>query len=158
MNTSTARKSNPHLRIVRASASKPSTPPAPLGVVEQVRQAFRPANRLATFVGFLLGGFVPLATYVVAHYEHDLSRPLYAQLTTLLVFGGLFYSARTVFAWGNLAFRAPIKAIGFVVLIEGVMVSSATPWLRVAALAYLVMINGIATGVTLSLDRTKRSR
>jgi hypothetical protein len=94
----------------------------------------------------LLGGFVPLASYFVAHYEvkgYDL--PL------LLVLGGLLYSAKTVWQWGVLAFNCKYKATGFVLLVEGVMVLSHIPWLNVLALAYLVLINAVATGCSLAL-------
>ncbi len=41
-----------------------------IGVVQQVKLALKPANRLATIIGFLLGGFVPLACYWISHHEH----------------------------------------------------------------------------------------
>jgi hypothetical protein len=75
---------------------------------------------------------------------------LYAQLSTYLVLGGLVYSAKTVYDWGSLAFKLPIKAVGFVVLLEGVMVTAKTPWLGVVALVYLIVINGVATACTLA--------
>jgi VIT1/CCC1 family predicted Fe2+/Mn2+ transporter len=128
---------------------------SPLGVVDQVSASLRPRARLATLLGFALGGFVPLASYVVAHSEIDPAVSLYAQVTTLLVLGGLLYSAKTVYAWGKLAFRAPAKAAGFVVLLEGVMVFAHTQWLSIAALAYLMAINGLATGCNLALDRKR---
>jgi hypothetical protein len=59
-------------------------------------------------LGFALGGFVPLASYVVAHYEIDPAVAVYQQITTLLVLGGLLYSGKTVYAWGKLALRAPL--------------------------------------------------
>lgn len=128
--------------------------PRRLGVVGQVRAALSPANRLASALGFLLGGFVPAATYVVAHRELA-AGALWAQLGTYLVAGGLLYSARTVFDWGTLAFGLRVKALGFVVLLEGVMVTAHTAWLAGAALGYLVAINGAATACKLSLgDRS----
>ena len=39
------------------------------------------------------------------------------------------------------------------VLVEGVMITSTTLWLSVAALCYLIVINGVATGVTLSIGK-----
>lgn len=158
-------KSSPRLRVV----STPSTPPAPktprkpaqsktpetMGVVDQVREALKPKTRLATFLGFLLGGFVPLASFVVAHYEVTMSKPLYSQLGMYLVLGGLIYSAKTVYSWGERAFNSPVKAVGFVVLLEGVMVGAQTPWLSFAALTYLVCVNGIATGCNLAVRADK---
>jgi uncharacterized membrane protein len=99
---------------------------------------------LATLVGCVLGGFVPLASYVLAHLPSP-STALWG-----LVVGGLLFSAKTVWQWGLLAFADPWKASGFVLLIEGVMVLSPVPWLAVTALALLVAINAIATGCTLA--------
>jgi VIT1/CCC1 family predicted Fe2+/Mn2+ transporter len=124
-----------------------------LGVVDQMRVAMHPEHRLATGMGFLLGGFVPIATYMVAHYEFNRAVPFYSQFVTLLILGGLGYSAKTVFDWARLAFAIPLKALGFVVLVEGVMTTSANHWLALAALGYLVAINGIATGTRLALHK-----
>lgn len=132
-------------------APRPTPRKAPIGVVDQVREACKPKNRLATVMGFLLGGVVPFASYVVAHHEVSNEKALYAQLGTYLVLGGLLYSAKTVYEWGKRAFVSPAKALGFVVLLEGVMVASLTTWLSVIALGYLVVINGVATGCTLSV-------
>jgi VIT1/CCC1 family predicted Fe2+/Mn2+ transporter len=121
---------------------KPKRAKKPLGVIAQVRRAFASGNRLAAVVGLLLGGFVPLAVYVVAHGESG-------ALARSLVAGGLVYSATTVFQWARLAFTSALKSAGFVVLLEGVMVTSNTHWLALAALAYLIAINGVATACTL---------
>lgn len=124
----------------------------PRGIVAQTRAALRPGNRLASALGAMLGSFVPLATWVLAHRELDASRPLWKQFGSLLVLGGLAYSATNVFSWGRLAFRSPVKAAGFVVLLEGVLVGSSTHWLSLAALAVLAGINAIATGAILSTE------
>lgn len=126
-----------------------------LGVVDQVVLALKPRNRLATAMGFLLGGIVPVATFLEAHYDLDKSAPLYAQIATYLVLGGLVFSAKTVFEWARLAFQNPHKALGFVVLLEGVMITSGVPILPLVLLAMLVAINGVATGCLLSLGRAK---
>lgn len=141
-------------------ASEPKAPrqkpaPKPLGVVDQVREALKPKARLATFLGFMLGGFVPLASFIVAHYEVSTAEG-YFQMGTLLVLGGLVYSAKTVFDWGRLAFTSGFKSLGFCVLMEGVMITSHTAWLSFLALGYLIGINGIATGVKLALAQGKR--
>jgi len=114
-----------------------------------VRTAIMPENALATAMGAILGGFVPLATFTVAHQELG-GTEWYLQPKLALVLGGLLYSAKTVVHWGHLAFRDRTKALGFVILLEGVMIFSATAWLSYFALALLVAINAIATGVTLS--------
>ncbi len=154
MNTNSAKK----LSVVSSTKSV-KAPRAPrvrktladLSIVDQVKEAMKPKARLATFLGFLLGGFVPSASYIVAHHELDHTKPLYFQPGLLLVLGGLLYSAKTVYEWGVNAFSNKMKALGFVVLLEGVMILSSTPAIAVAALIYLAMINGIATGCNLSL-------
>lgn len=124
----------------------------PRGIVAQTRAALRPGSRLATLLGATLGSFVPVATWVVAHREINAALPLWRQFGSLLVAGGLAYSATNVFSWGRLAFRSPVKAAGFVVLLEGVLVGSSTHWLSLAALAVLAGINAIATGAILSTE------
>jgi len=127
-----------------------------LSIVEQVRESLKPKARLATFLGFLLGGFVPTASYIVAHHELVSDKPLYFQPALLLVLGGLLYSAKTVYEWGCNAFSNKMKAFGFVVLLEGVMILSTTPAIAIMALLYLAMINGISTGCNLSLKSSSR--
>lgn len=125
-----------------------------MNLVAQVKRACASKNRLATLLGFLLGGFVPVAIYFTAHratFAWGLASPAPG-----LVLGGLVYSAQTVFQWGKLAFHNALKATGFCVLIEGVMVTSQIHWLSIAALIYLVCINGIATGVTISIGVQKK--
>lgn len=121
----------------------------PLGVIDQIRTALK--NPLATFAGFVLGGFVPVATFSVSHLDKTLNE----YVMWALVLGGLIYSALTVFTWAKNAFGHAVKAFGFVVLIEGVMTLSGLPELSYAALALLVLINGIATGATLSLKGSR---
>lgn len=144
-------------RAVRRPRRKaPALVPAPrlaadASVMAQIRAAAR--DRASFTVGALLGGFVPGAVWWLSHRELDPSRPPWLQLGSLLVLGGLLFSAGTVFSWGRRAFRSTWKALGFVVLVEGVMVLAVTEWLGLFALAYLVAINAVATGCNLSLDR-----
>lgn len=128
-----------------------------MGVVDQVVLAFNARNRLATVLGFIAGGIVPVATYVEAHSDLNDSLPLYSQAASFMVLGGLVFSAKTVFTWAKRAFRDGWKAAGFVVLLEGVMITSHVPVLPLVLLAILVAINGIATGCILSLDRANAS-
>ena len=112
------------------------------GVIAQVREAL--SNPVALVVGILLGGFIPLVTYTVSHHE------VRSPLTWTLILGGLAYSALTVFEWAKMAFNNTFKALGFVILLEGVMVMSTVEWVRIAALVYLIAINATATGCTLA--------
>jgi hypothetical protein len=109
------------------------------GILEQMREARR--HVLAAVVGALLGALVPIATYTVAHLELAGWR----DPRSTLVAAGLLFSAKTVWQWGRQAFACPWKATGFVLLTEGVMVTSGIQWLAQLALAYLIGINAIAT-------------
>jgi hypothetical protein len=119
-----------------------------LGILDQISLATRPVNRIAFLIGSILGAFVPLATYTVAHYEVADSNLKWA-----LVAGGLIYSAITVVQWGRIAFGMWAKSIGFVLLVEGTAVFSSTLALSIAAVTILASINAISTGYRLVADR-----
>lgn len=123
------------------------------GIVDQVRVALSREHRLATMIGALLGAVVPFATFCVAHRELDTAAP-WTDPRAALVVGGLIFSARTVYQWGQLALGSGLKAFGFTVLLEGIMVASAQPWLAIVALVYLCAINAVATGTTLARGAT----
>jgi hypothetical protein len=133
-------------RNARRSAPKTYDPST---IVGQVRIALKRENRLAAVLGGLLGAGVPVGSYQLAHHEIT-AAPLWTQLSAWLVLGGLVFSALTVFQWGKIAFVSPIKAVGFCVLLEGILVGSATPWLSFSALIYLCCINAVATGCNLA--------
>jgi hypothetical protein len=119
-----------------------------LGAIEQARKTFQPGNRLAAFVGFILGGFVPLASFTLIHFETAHHPALW-----ILVAGGLLYSALSVYGWAQEAFRYRAKAAGFVVLLEGTMSCSAVHWLSFAGLFILVAINGVSAAISLQQGR-----
>jgi hypothetical protein len=121
---------------------------AKAGILDQIAVAMEPKHRLALFIGSLLGGFVPIATFMLARYETQAT-----PLKWILVAGGLLYSALTVFRWGTIAFESRYKAVGFCVLIEGVAIFASTLIVALAALACLAFINGIATTSTLIVER-----
>lgn len=123
------------------------------GIVEMVRCAFHKKHRLAMSAGFVLGGWIPITTYSIIHWQAQSMRLLW-----LLVAGGLVYSALTVYQWAKLAFHQSLKAIGFAVLLEGAMTFVPDPWIGVPCLFLLVIINGLATGTTLALDHTQHCR
>jgi hypothetical protein len=115
------------------------------GILEQIHTARR--NPMAAMIGLLLGGGVPLAIYF---YAHELTT--WRDPRALIVVGGLLFSAKTVWQWGRLAFDCPYKATGYVLRMEGVMITSAQPLLSRLALAFLVGINAIATACTIARE------
>lgn len=122
-------------------------PSADRDVVGQIKLAF--AHPLPLVIGAMLGALVPIATYTVGHAE--LGEAGWASLPGAIVVGGLLFSAITVYKWGRRAFGGAVKAIGFVVLSEGVMSFSHTPWLSLVVLGFLVGINAVANGANLAV-------
>ncbi len=117
------------------------------GIVAMVRTAARKRNRIAMTAGFILGGWVPTVTYLICH-RHVQEFPI----LWLLVAGGLTYSAMTVFTWAKIAFKQPLKALGFVIILEGAMTFVPDLWIGLPSLALLIGINGLATGTNLALE------
>lgn len=143
----------PAIQPVSIRPAPQPRPAGPLSVVEQARRATRKTHRLAMACGAVLGAFVPGAIYWLAHTEAA-ARPL----LWALVAAGLAFSATTVYEFGRSAFQHTGKAVGFVVLVEGVMVASSTPWLALLALVLLVAINAVSTGCNLALEHAAYRR
>jgi hypothetical protein len=121
---------------------------AKLGVLDQLSVATQPQNRLALAAGGILGGLIPIASYIIAHYEASAT-----PVKWILVFAGMLYSGTSVYSWGSAAFHSQVKSLGFVVLIEGVSLFSNTFALSIAAVSVLVLINAASTGCNLLVDR-----
>ncbi len=81
-------------------------------------------------------GFLPIASFVMAHYESKENPLLWA-----LVAAALMFSAPTLADWAQKWSGNKYKAWGFTILLEGVMVASHTEWLSFAGLIILVAIN-----------------
>ena len=104
----------------------------------------RPHHKARTqqIIAGVAAGFLPVASYVIAHVEAPKQPALYA-----LVACALAYSAPTLAHWANKwageTGKPPVKAWGFTVLLEGVMVFSHLPALSLTGLAILVSINAV---------------
>lgn len=146
------------LRVVRDDGDRPSgtrrrVDLASMGVVGQVRVAFSAEHRLAATVGAVFGGFVPVAAYVMSHREVPTLAGWRLAVAVAIVAGGLVVSARTVYAWAAAAFADRVKAVGFTVLVEGVLTFAQHDALSLSALALVVVVNGVAAGCRLSSGR-----
>lgn len=105
--------------------------------------------RVALF-GAALGGFPPATAWLLTHEALPRlwgSWLCYALLP--VVAACLAFSVTTVWQWGSRSFHDRLKASCLVVALEGAMVLSPIPALSAVALAYLVVINAIATACTL---------
>jgi len=115
-------------------------------VIDQVKIAFS-VSAIGLCIGVVLGASVPLTTYFISHYEWREFWSIYS----LLVAGGLIFSANSVYFWTKSAFRSGIKALGFVVLTELGMIFSHIAWISLLGLSILIGINAIASGANLVL-------
>ena len=113
----------------------------------QLRAARR--KPIAAIIG-ATAGLVPVGVYEVGHYELTSWSPLECP-KAMIVYAGLLFSALTVLGWSTNMFGSRMKAIGFTLLLEGLMMTSSAAWLTAIALTYLVLINAVANGCRLAL-------
>jgi hypothetical protein len=116
-------------------------------VLSQIRSAFT-GHPLAFIVALPFGGFVPLAVWCLAHLE-----PLMWWHWSMIA-GGALFSSLTVITWGQTILSNSPKAIGFAILVEGVMLASKTQWLSISALTLLVVINATSCAVALAQEES----
>lgn len=140
-------------KAVKRNPARARRPIASRSVVAQVKSAFSRDNRVAAIIGGILGGSVPFGAYWLAHREIDWAASLWSQPKVLFLLGALLFSAKTVYQWGQQAFQDPWKAVGFVLVVEGIMVMSDTAWLASGFLAILIGVNFVATAATLANQR-----
>jgi hypothetical protein len=119
-----------------------------MDIVSQTELAF--AHKLPLMIGASIGGLVPIGTFTVGHSE--IADAGWLSVPGAIVAGGLLFSAITVYKWGERAFASGAKALGFVVLSEGIMSFSHTPWLSILMLSMLVLVNAIANGANLAMQ------
>lgn len=146
-----------------------------LPIIAQIQEAWK--NRAAFLAGIPFGAVTPSAIFYGVHFEvrpllmRVLSEatPWYEQVLLavlcLAVAGGLWVSAKTVYRWGQAGFRdggQPDngKALGTVILLEIWMTFASNIWFSAVLLAFLVVINGLATACNFALnakyDKPKR--
>ena len=139
-----------------------SVDPGDLDVLSQIRLTFSTKHALGAVVGCVLGSFVPFASFWLGHEEIRLANMFSmvwdakAILVAVLVCGGLVFSAKTVYDWARRAFHNGSKALGFTVLLEGVMLFANTMELSIVALVLLMSMNGIGTSVNLVCKKPEK--
>jgi hypothetical protein len=72
----------------------------------------------------------------------------------VIVYAGFLFSALTVLGWSANLFGSKVKALGFTLLLKGIMMASTAAWVTPIALTYLVLINAAASGCRLALRDT----
>lgn len=111
-----------------ASRKQPTAAPIKLNAAQK--------RTVGQFCAAVAAGFLPIASYVMAHIESAANPLLW-----VLVAAALSFSAPTLADWAKKWCGSPVKAWGFTILLEGVMVFSHTAWLSYAGLGILVAIN-----------------
>jgi VIT1/CCC1 family predicted Fe2+/Mn2+ transporter len=92
-------------------------------------------NKLAAFIGILVGAVIPVIIYRIAH-NHVAAAPA----LWMIVAGGLVFSGTSVYSWGLKLFGSWYKAGGFTVLLELTTVFI-HGWESYIALGVLIAIN-----------------
>src|SRR4051812_42704693 len=121
--------------------------PATTNPLAQLRAARR--KPVAAIIG-ATAGLVPVGVYEVGHHELTSWSPIECP-KAMIVYAGLLFSALTVLGWSTNMFGSKSKALGFTLLLEGIMMTSSAAWLTAIALTYLVLINAVANGCRLAL-------
>lgn len=114
-----------------------------MNILRQIRETWKAP--LAAWTGCIFGATVPVATYLVAHFEAASNPMLWG-----IVLGGLLVSAPTVYQWAEAAFQNRYKSVGFVLLLEGTMILSGIMVIALACLTLLVVINAVGAAACLA--------
>ena len=131
---------------------------ATVDVVTQLEIAFR--NPHAAAIGAVIGGLIPWFGRTLAHEipstwaggHHALALAM-----GVVVLGCASFSGISVYKFGRAAFKDKRKALGFVLALEGVMLVS-QGLTSAIALTVLVLINAVANGSVIALDRDATCR
>lgn len=105
-------------------------------------------DHLGAVLAAISAGFIPVASYLLAHVESDERPWLWG-----LVAAALAFSAPTMASWAQRWCDGVVKAWGFTILLEGVMIASDLSWLNRVGLAILLSINA-----AYAWERARRSR
>lgn len=140
-----------------------------ISITRQLSLACQKENRLSTGIAALMGFIVPLSVYSVTHElprVHSVEG-IGAKFLFLCVLGvaGCVFSAKSVYQWGKLVFNDTFKAIGFAILLEGILSASGivsdSLWFKVLgmiSLAYLMLINAINCGTNIIVQNKEYVR
>ena len=102
-------------------------------ILTQLRSLRR--NKLAAFIGILVGATIPVIIYRIAHLSTE-------PALWMIVAGGLVFSGTSVYSWGLKLFGSWYKAGGFTVLLELTTVFI-HGWESYVALGVLISINAV---------------
>lgn len=102
-------------------------------------------------IGMGFGAFIPSAAFWFAH--HEVQPGNWVQTPVLVILGCLIYSSLTVYQWMKEFTGFASKAIGFVVALEVVMITTKAPWLMYWALGLLVFVNAVVGASNMAVKK-----
>lgn len=121
-------KGEPKAKAAPKARKQPTAAPIKINAAQK--------RTIGQIMASVAAGFLPIASFVMAHYESKENPLLWG-----LVVAALLFSAPTLADWAYKWAGNKYKAWGFTILLEGVMVASHTEWLSFAGLIILVAIN-----------------
>jgi len=139
----------PESNAVTVAKPKAKAAPRKLPTAAPIKVSAAQKRTIGQVIASLSAGFLPIASFVLAHYESK-TQPL----LWILVVAALMFSAPTLISWAGKWCGNQYKAVGFTVLLEGVMVFSHTEALSFAGLLILVLINA-SNAWTLAAQKTQ---
>ncbi len=116
-----------------AAVPKPKPRPRPK---PKLKMSAADRRAFSQIIAAVAAGFLPIASFVLAHTEVSAN-----PWKWLLLVAALTFSAPTLVEWAEKWCRGKYKAWGFTILLEGVMVFSSNQWLALSGLLILVAIN-----------------
>lgn len=129
-----AKVATPETAAKPKAAKKPTARKLPTAAPIKVSAAQK--RTIGQFVAAIASGFLPIASFVIAHQEAA-SQPL----LWVLVAAALMFSAPSVASWANKWCGHQVKAWGFTVLLEGTLVFAHHEALSLGGLAILILVN-----------------
>lgn len=115
---------------------KKASAPRKLPTAAPIKVSAAQKRTIGQFVAAMASGFLPIASFVIAHHEAA-QQPL----LWLLVAAALMFSAPSVASWAQKWCGHQLKAWGFTVLLEGTLVFAHHEALSFGGLAILILVN-----------------
>lgn len=111
-------------------------------IVRSMKTTTTTSNKLETLLASAAASFIPVGVFFTSHKALGMSLSQSWPLWIISI-AGLIYSIPSVVSWAQSWTGTRSKAIGFTVMLEGLMVLSGEMWLSVVALLLLGGVNAM---------------
>jgi len=107
-----------------------------------MKQITKNSNRFEIILASIAASFIPVGVFFTSH------KALSGHISTtwslwIISLAGLAYSIPSVVTWAQSWTGSKAKAIGFTIMLEGLMVGSGEPWLSIISLILLGGVNAM---------------